>query len=645
MRSIDTNFFPKQTLTKMKKLTATIIKTAAMLLVVIIGVYFFPADKRDDIYYFQEGKPWSYDLVTAEEDFPIYKTDGQLAAERKAVLADFAPCFVPETPLASHDKMIVSAHEMEMLRENRYRHISLVDASRHVKRIPVDSLYTPKTLYLATHSEGVPNLMYDSARTRMMREALLDQIVPTEGVVQADEKIIDRGEIVTARNAQLLKSYLRAKEEQHVSHTRIVTTRIGALMMILLIMGLFVLYLLIFRRMLWEDMKAVLLFCLLTAIMTVVTDVIPSEHPLLLFLVPYAWVLIITRVFYDSRTAVMLYATTVLIAGLSTARPYLFTVINLCIGIVASCSLKDLTQRSQLAITAGLIFVTGCVTYVCLTMATTGMIQMTEWRVFLYFAIHALLIIGVYGLIYLFEKIFRLVSNITLVELGNVSNKLMHRFAEQAPGTFQHSLQVSNLATEAAKNIGAKIFLVRTGAMYHDIGKMNNPLYYIENQGDGPNMLLQMSNYEAAQTVIRHVSDGVRLAREHNLPEVIVNFIETHHGTTLVRYFYNSEVNRLKGSDQTVNAADFRYAGPKPSTKEGAILMMADAVEARSRSMDVYTEESIRQMVDSMIAQQMQEGQYADTPLSFKDVEIIKDTFVKRLLIMYHHRIQYPTVK
>lgn len=181
--------------------------------------------------------------------------------------------------------------------------------------------------------------------------------------------------------------------------------------------------------------------------------------------------------------------------------------------------------------------------------------------------------------------------------------------------------------------------------MYHDIGKMNDPLYYIENQGDGPNMLLQMSNYEAAQTVIRHVSDGVKLAREHNLPEVIVNFIESHHGTTLVRYFYNSEVNRLKGSDQTVNAADFRYAGPKPSTKEGAILMMADAVEARSRSMDVYTEESIRQMVDSMIAQQIQEGQYADTPLSFKDVEIIKDTFVKRLLIMYHHRIQYPTVK
>ena len=253
-----------------------------------------------------------------------------------------------------------------------------------------------------------------------------------------------------------------------------------------------------------------------------------------------------------------------------------------------------------------------------------------------------MLTIGCYGLIYLFEKIFHFISSITLVELTDINSDLLHQLAEKAPGTFQHSMQVSNLASEAAKAIGANSLLVRTGALYHDIGKIVNPLYYVENQQGTENPLLTMDPREAAQVVIAHVSEGEKLARKAHLPEAVINFITTHHGTSLVRYFYNTYCNAHP--EENVDQALFRYPGSKPSTKEGAILMMADAIEARSRSLESFTEESIRTAVDQMIDAQIADGQFADTPLSFKDVEDIRRVFTARLTAINHHRISYPTL-
>jgi putative nucleotidyltransferase with HDIG domain len=264
------------------------------------------------------------------------------------------------------------------------------------------------------------------------------------------------------------------------------------------------------------------------------------------------------------------------------------------------------------------------------------------------FAVNAVLVICAYGLIFLFERGFGLLSSITLVELTNVNSNLMLQFAEKAPGTFQHSLQVSNLATEAAKRIGAKVLLVRTGALYHDIGKMSNANYFIENQSEGNNPLIGMETAAAAKVVIEHVVEGERIARQHNLPELIVHFIRSHHGNSQTRYFYNTAINQAKqaGLDPSaVDAAEYSYPGPKPSTKEAAIIMMADAIEARSRSLKEMTPQSISDMVDDMINMQMQDGQLAETPLSFKDLEDVRVVFKQKLLEINHHRIIYPKVE
>lgn len=260
-----------------------------------------------------------------------------------------------------------------------------------------------------------------------------------------------------------------------------------------------------------------------------------------------------------------------------------------------------------------------------------------------YFAISSLLLLFAYVLIYMFEKIFGLVSSITLVELTNINSDLMMRFAEEAPGTFQHSLQVSNLATEAAKKITANSLLVRTGALYHDIGKMKNPEFFIENQVGGNNPLLSMSHEEAAQAIIQHVPDGVAIAKKHHLPEQIIGFITTHHGRTKTRFFYNSFVNENPGV--TPDVEKFTYPGPLPYSKETAILMMADAVEARSRTLGEYTEKSITDMVENMIDAQIADGQFKDAPISFKDVETVKKVLADKIKNIYHSRISYPELK
>jgi putative nucleotidyltransferase with HDIG domain len=301
-----------------------------------------------------------------------------------------------------------------------------------------------------------------------------------------------------------------------------------------------------------------------------------------------------------------------------------------------------MTRRAQLVQTAAWIFLAQTLAYTAISFAQTGAISAIDPWMYLYFFICALLTVGCYGLIYMFEKLFHFISSITLVELTDINSELLHTLAERAPGTFQHSMQVSNLAAEAAKTIGANALLVRTGALYHDIGKMTDPLYYVENQTGVENPLLKMDPRDAAQVVMAHVTEGEKIARRNHLPEVVINFITTHHGTSLVRYFYNTYCNAHP--KEQVDESLFRYPGTKPSTKEGAILMMADAIEARSRSLDSFTEESIAKAVNQMIDAQIADGQYAETPLRSKDVEDSRRVFTARLIAMNHHRISYPSL-
>ena len=638
----------KITMNRTLRITCQVLSLVAL---AAISLYLFPKYNTLFKYHFEVGQPWGYGLMTAEFDFPIYKTDEQLAEERANILSDYTPCYTFVADARQRDLYVVSLEEMERINKLGCNKIS-IRHNRVATAVPVESVYTPKTAFQLSGNEVDVNLVYDTITSENLRQNLLASISLTQGMVQAGEKIIDTGEIVSSEDYQILESLRRALEEKNVSHKQSVTSTVGCGLLIAILLSIFVLYLYIFRRKLLDDLNNMLFFTLLMGIIIATAFLVLRHAPVgWVYLIPFAWGPIITRVFYDSRTAVCLHLITVFIVSIAVPAPYMFIILQVAVGMVAVASLRDMTQRAQLAQTAAWGVVSYAVVYTAIVMVLSGNMHDIDYQYYIYFLINSVLVICSYGVIYLFERTFGLVSNITLVELTNVNSNLMLEFAEKAPGTFQHSLQVSNLATEAAKRIGAKVLLVRTGALYHDIGKMANPEYFTENQIPGCNPLLSMPTAEAAQVVIAHTANGERIARRNHLPEVIVHFIRSHHGTSVVRYFYNTAVNQAHALKEAgketpeVNIADYTYPGPKPSTKEAAILMMADAIEARSRSLTDFTEEAVSKMVDSMIDQQVSDGQFAETPLSFKDLEDIRAVFKEKLLAMNHHRIAYPDIK
>ena len=622
------------------KIVNQVFRLGAFVLLAAVLVLLFPRYNNSLCYHYEVGKPWAYATLRAEYDFPIYKTDEQFAKEQERMRSTFAPYF-RYIPRVQRQVMVISLQEMEYIQENGFSRIAIVQNSL-ARTYPLSDVYTPKSAYEHFGYECTRNLTLDTAMTESYLEKQLASISPTQGLVQAGEKIIGQGDIVTDRHYQVLQSLSRTLEGDSFGQKQHALSVFGEAMLVFLFLCLFVLYLYVFRPQYLRSTSTVLFFCLQIFIVIGLSCALLRFSSLSIYLIPFAWVPILTRVFFDSRTALFLHFTTILIASLIAPAPVEFFFIQITVGMVAVSSLNDMTRRAQLIQTAGWIMLTQVVAYTAFTFAQTGVVTAIDPWMFLYFLICAILTVGCYGLIFIFERLFRFISSITLIELTDINSDLLHALAERAPGTFQHSMQVSNLASEAAKEVGANTLLVRTGALYHDIGKMTDPLYYVENQTGVENPLLKMDPRDAAQVVIAHVSEGIKIARRNHLPEVIVNFIATHHGNSLVRYFYNTWCNAHPGEE--VETALFQYPGPKPTTREAAILMMADAVEARSRSLSEFTEQSIGNAVDQMIDAQIADGQFAETPLSFKDVEDIRRVFKSRLIAFNHHRISYPTL-
>lgn len=613
----------------------TVLRLGIFAALAVVCVLMFPRYNNAFRYHYEVGKPWGYGTLTADFDFPIYKTDAQLQTDQKQLLSTFAPYF-KYLPRVQREVKVVSLGTMEWMQSEGYTRIAI-----NQSRYPLSEVYTPMTAHKKFGYDCAQNLVLDTAKTEDMRTKLLSTISPTQGLVQKGEKIIDKGEIVTERNYQILQSLRRAYEDESLGHRQRTLSIFGEAMLVVLFLSLFVIYLYVFRAAYLRSTSTVLFFCLQMFIV-IALACLALRFNLSVYLIPFAWVPILTRVFFDSRTALFLHFTTILISSIVVPAPVEFFFIQIVVGMVAVSSLSDMTRRAQLVQTAAWIFLAQSVAYTALTFAQTGVWSSIDLWMYLYFFICGLLTVGCYGLIYMFEKLFRFISSITLVELADINSELLHMLAERAPGTFQHSMQVSNLAAEAAKAIGANALLVRTGALYHDIGKMTDPLYYVENQTGTENPLLKMDPRDAAQVVIAHVTEGEKIARRNHLPEVVINFITTHHGTSLVRYFYNTYCNAHPGEE--VDETLFRYPGSKPTTKEGAILMIADAIEARSRSLSEFTEKAIAEAVNQMIDSQIADGQFAETPLSFKDVEDMRKVFISRLIAMNHHRISYPTL-
>ena len=617
------------------KYTKTILRLSVFVLLAVVLVLMFPRYNNAFRYHYEIGKQRGYATLTADYDFPIYKTDDEMTKEQQQLLSTFAPYF-KYIPRVQREVKVIPLDNMEWLKAEGYSRITI-----NQTKYPISEIFTPKSAYAKYGYEITTNLVLDTARTMDMRDKLLSTLSPTMGLVQKGEKIIDKGEIVTDRDYQILQSLRRSYEDETLGHRQRTLSILGEAMLVFLFLSLFVIYLYVFRISYLRSNSTVLFFALQIFIV-IALACLALRFNLTVYLIPFAWVPILTRVFFDSRTALFLHFTTILIASIIVPAPVEFFFIQIVVGMVAVSSLSDMTRRAQLVQTAAWIFLAQTLAYTALTFAQTGVFSSIDPWMYLYFFICGLLTIGCYGLIYGFEKLFRFISSITLVELTDINSELLHTLAERAPGTFQHSMQVSNLAAEAAKAIGANALLVRTGALYHDIGKMTDPLYFVENQTGAENPLLTMDPRDAAQVVISHVAEGEKIARRNHLPEVIINFITTHHGTSLVRYFYNTYCNAHP--NEKIDESLFRYPGAKPSTKEGAILMMADAIEARSRSLTDFSEASIAKAVNLMIDSQIADGQFAETPLSFKDVEDIRRVFVSRLTAMNHHRITYPTL-
>lgn len=660
-------------------------------LLVVVATYFLLPTDDDFSHYFEEGKPWTYDELMAPKDFAVFKSDEQLEMERAEALKELEPYLVSSQVSVLNSQLFTDNQDVNFL--DRYKSwvadrlrevyeigvISLQDrqemdrlgVSRAVvleghnvaEKVDVKRLFTPKTAYdyVLDKANGVawidvnllkaanisnyitPNVEIDRTKTDDAMQIIIDGVMLTSGMVQKGERIIDKGEVITEEKYQILKSLQRSVEgEEEFEKQSNVWNIVGNVLIIVILYLLLFAYLYLFRQRILESVRATLFMFLMTVGMLGLLALVTQYLELTEYIVPFAILPLVVRVFFDSRTALYVHIIMILLAAQMVPDATEFVFLQIIVGMVAVSSLKDMNSRSQLVKSALMIFAVYSVSFVAMELARGVDVMDLNWAMIFVFGLNAIALLFAYGLIFIIEKLFGFLSEVTLVELSNINSPLLMEFSEKCPGTFQHVLQVSNLAVEVAKKVGANALLVRTGALYHDLGKMVNPMYYTENQ-TGMNPLNELPYDEAAQIIISHVQEGVKIAEKWNLPYQIIEFISMHHGCSKVKYFYNSFKNKYP--DKEIDDAKFTYPGPLPSTKETAILMMSDAVEAASRSLKAYDEESISKLVENVVNGQIADGQFKDSPISFRDVEVAKRVFVEKLQNIYHTRIQYPELK
>jgi putative nucleotidyltransferase with HDIG domain len=487
-----------------------------------------------------------------------------------------------------------------------------------------------------------PNLMYDKERSEAALNDLRNSIPLASGLVQRGQKIIDRGDIVDAKTYDILRSFEKETERRDTDNQQLSLTIMGQILYVAILIVCFTIFLTLFRKDYFDKMRSTTMLYALIIIFVVFASLMVKHSILHVYIIPFAMVPIFIRVFMDSRTAFMAHVTMILICASFLQYPLEFITVELVAGLVAIFSLRELSSRSQLFWTAVFVTMAAAFTNLSMDWIRNDDLMKISYSEYNYLAINGLLLFCSYPLLYLIEKAFGFTSNITLIELSDMNKSLLRKMSEVAPGTFQHSIQVGNLAAEIANKIGGKSQLVRTGAMYHDIGKIINPIYFTENQS-GVNPHEKMGAIDSAQMIISHVTEGVKLADKYNLPNVIKEFISTHHGQGKAKYFYVKY--KTEHPNDTVDDLLFTYPGPNPFTKEQAILMMADTVEAASRSLPDYTEKTIRELVNKLIDTQVAEGYFKECPITFRDIAYAKTVLIEKLKTIYHTRISYPEMK
>lgn len=659
---------------------------ALFVFAIILIAYFAPRDSKIS-YNESEGKPWRYGLVTAPFDFPIYKPEAQLEQERDSIMREYvgyysqdkkraeqsitiftndakAANIAPEYIAYVQKKMseiysigLISAVDYEKIENSNLKQLYLIGNENIADLRAINSFYTsklayeklindaPSTLYthilqsLNLNNYLFDNIIQDTELSKRAKDELMMKIPFAEGNVLAGQKIIDRGEIVTAKTVHILNSLQKMTEQKEGSTTRRNWMVVGDVILISALIMAFMTYLRFFRSREYLDRRNVLFMLLMIVLFCILTSLF-LKAGINVYVIPFAIATIMVRTFIDSRTAMLTHLVTSLICSLMVPFPHEFLLLQIPIGFVCIFSLKDLSERSQLIKASFFILLAYASLYVGIILALKGDFKQIDLLMFLYFAINFMFVMFAYLLVYMCEKAFGFISGVSMIELSNINKPLLQKLSEVAPGTFQHSMQVSNLAAAVASRIGANAQLVRTGALYHDIGKMTNPAYFTENQIPGMNPHAALDYKESAQIIIGHVAEGIKIAKKYNLPQQIIDFIATHHGTGKVKYFYNSYRN--EHPEEEVDEADFSYPGPNPFSKETAILMMADTIEAASRSLPVYTDESISNLVEKLIDSQINDRLLRNAPITFLDIETAKSIFKDKLMTIYHSRVAYP---
>ena len=643
-------------------------------------------------------QPWKYPLLTAEFDIPILRDSTSIRVMRDSIDRTFVPfakrdieieqsnikrfnSLIEEHATEAQAKLLASLVaqayregiiENDLIEEMGYnknptlrlvtennehnRQIVSIDASSMLSArkayLFVDSAYSArKTSSMPPLSQDIvkainlsltPNILLDSVTDTKYRDQEYLTVNGALGVIKTGQRIVDRGEIITPQIYTNLNTYQEMLLTRHSGGTNHTYFIIGQGIYIAILLTTLYIFLSIYRPRFFSDIRKMTFLVSFITLFTVFA-VLMFEHVIQgLFVVPFAAVPVIVLVFFDSRTAIFSLLTTVFLAALVSTYPLQFLFMEIVVGLVATFSIWQLDRRSQLLRTALYSLIAYVFTYFTMCLILEGNFSQVSWRILIMFLINAVILSFAYVLILVIEKIFGFTSAVTLVELSDINNPLLRRLAEEAPGTFQHSIQVSTISAEAARAVGANTTLVRTGALYHDIGKLSSPIFFTENQ-HGINPHAGLDPVVSAKKIVSHVTEGAALANKNKLPAVIKSFILEHHGKGMAKYFYNTAVNN--NPDKVIDKADFSYPGPNPQSVETSILMMADAVEAASRSLQDYSPESIDRLVENIINGQIADGMFKESPISFKDVEIIKKVFKQRLATIYHTRVRYPEMK
>lgn len=684
----------------MKKIFSKLNILRALLMIAATAIVLALVPRADhQSYTYELNQPWKYPLLTADFDTPILRDSTSARQIKDSIEANFMPfakvvpdveannidlfsrhiaAVVSPTDRAlltnllkeAYDKGIVSAdlhayiingnntkyREMKSSDKGEpdvaqtYEGLELLTQKTAFDRI--DSLYAlatdkqrhqlPSEVARALSAAIVPDIVLDSVTDRKFRDQEYLAATGAIGVIKKGQRIVDRGEIITPQIFTNLNTYqemLNSRQNSDTSHTYYY---IGQGLYILLCWTMLYIFLALYRKRFFSNLRQMTFLVSFITVFVAIATLVLEYNPTSIYVIPFAAIPVIVMVFFDSRTAMFALLISVTLMALIATYQFQFIVMELAAGLAATFSINHLSVRSQLLRTAGITLIVYILTYGTLCLATDGNLSLFSPRMLLMFLCNSIILSFAYILILIIEKLFGFTSMVTLVELSDINHPLLRRLAEEAPGTFQHVMQVSTLAAEGARAIGANVQLVRTGALYHDIGKMESPVFFTENQ-HGVNPHAGLDPETSARKIISHVTDGLVLASKAKLPQVIKDFIAEHHGKGITKYFYNTAVNESNG--QPVDRSKFQYPGPNPQSKETAILMMADCVEAASRSLKDYSKENIDNLIDKIIDSQIADGLLKESPLSFADVETIKDTFKKRLATIYHTRIAYPEIK